>query len=53
MFDISKANRNIELFIFDIFMAIQKIKKVSSQLESFIVDDNYLDFIVKALEKLK
>ena len=30
MFDMNNADRNIELFIFDIFIAIQKIKKVSS-----------------------
>lgn len=30
MFDINKIDRDIELFIFDIFVAIQKIKKVSS-----------------------
>ena len=26
MYDISKANRNVEMFVFDIFIAIQKIK---------------------------
>ena len=30
MFDIGKTDRGIELFIFDIYIAIQKIKKVSS-----------------------
>lgn len=30
MFNIDKVDREIELFIFDIFIAIQKIKKVSS-----------------------
>ncbi len=34
MFDINKVDRNIELFIFDIFIAIQKIKKVSSQFDN-------------------
>jgi uncharacterized protein with HEPN domain len=34
MFDISKVDRDIELFIFDIYIAIQKIKKVSSQFEN-------------------
>ncbi len=33
MFDIDKIDRNIELFIFDIFIAIQKIKKVSSKFD--------------------
>jgi len=31
MFDINKVDRDIELFIFDIYVAIQKIKKVSSE----------------------
>lgn len=30
MFDTNKVNRNIELFIFDIYIAILKIKKVAS-----------------------
>lgn len=30
MFDIDKVDREIELFIFDIYVAIQKIKKASS-----------------------
>ncbi len=30
MFDISKVDRRVELFIFDIFIAIKKIKKVAS-----------------------
>ena len=34
MFDIDKIDRNIELFIFDIFIAIQKIKKVSSKFDN-------------------
>ncbi|MCI0501000.1 MAG: DUF86 domain-containing protein [Epsilonproteobacteria bacterium] len=34
MFDTNKINRNIELFIFDIFIAIQKIKKVSSKFDN-------------------
>jgi len=34
MFDINKVDRNIELFIFDIFIAIQKIKKVSSKFDN-------------------
>ena len=31
MFDINKVDRSIELFIFDIYVAIQKINKVSSE----------------------
>lgn len=34
MFDIKKVDRDIELFIFDIFIAIQKIKKVSSEFDN-------------------
>jgi hypothetical protein len=30
MYDISKADRGIELFVFDIYIAILKIKKVAS-----------------------
>ena len=37
MYDINKVDRNIELFIFDIYIAIQKIKKVSSKFDN--VDD--------------
>jgi len=34
MFDINKADRNIELFIFDIYIAILKIKKVASEFDN-------------------
>ncbi len=34
MFDINKIDRNIELFIVDIFIAIQKIKKVISKFDN-------------------
>lgn len=43
MFDINQVDRNIELFIFDIYVAIQKIKKVSSQFDN--VQDLLHDFI--------
>jgi len=43
MFDINKVDRDVELFIFDIFVAIQKIKKVSSHFEN--VDDLLHDFM--------
>lgn len=36
MFDINKEDREIELFIFDIFIAMQKIKKVFTD-----INDNY------------
>lgn len=34
MFNINKIDREIELFIFDIYVAIQKIKKVSSRFDN-------------------
>lgn len=34
MFNIGRNDRNSELFVFDIFVAIQKIKKVSSQFDN-------------------
>jgi uncharacterized protein with HEPN domain len=34
MFDVDKVDREVGLFIFDIFVAIQKIKKVSSQFDN-------------------
>ncbi|MEA3383859.1 MAG: HepT-like ribonuclease domain-containing protein [Campylobacterota bacterium] len=34
MFNIDKVDRDIELFIFDIYIAIQKIKKVSSNFDN-------------------
>ncbi len=33
MFDINKVDRDIELFIFDIYVAIQKIKKVVNEFD--------------------
>jgi len=43
MFDINKVDRDIGLFVFDIFIAIQKIKKVSSQFKD--VQDLLHDFM--------
>jgi len=43
MFDINKVDRGTELFIFDIFVAIQKIKKVSSGFDN--VEDLLHDFM--------
>ena len=34
MFDVSKVDRNVEMFVFDIFIAIQKIKDVSSKFDN-------------------
>lgn len=42
MFDINKVDRDIELFIFDIYIAILKIKKVSSEFDN--VQDLLHDF---------
>ncbi|MEA2028737.1 MAG: HepT-like ribonuclease domain-containing protein [Campylobacterota bacterium] len=43
MFDINKVDRDIELFIFDIYIAIQKIKKVSNEFNN--VQDLLHNFI--------
>lgn len=43
MFDIDKVDRKIELFIFDIVIAIQKIKKVSSDFDN--VEELLHDFV--------
>lgn len=43
MFDINKVDRNIELFIFDIYIAIQKITKVSNKFNN--VQDLLYDFM--------
>jgi len=42
MFNINKVNRNIELFIFDIYIAILKIKKVASEFDN--ADNLQYDF---------
>ena len=34
MFDIAKVNRDIELFVFDIYVAILKIKKVAGEFDN-------------------
>ena len=34
MYDVNKVDRDIELFIFDIYIAILKIKKVSSKFDN-------------------
>jgi uncharacterized protein with HEPN domain len=43
MYDIDKVDRNVELFIFDIVIAILKIKKVSSQFDN--VEELLHDFV--------
>lgn len=53
MFDIDKVDREIELFIFDIFIAIQKIKKVSTQfdhVESLLHDFMAWDSVIREFE---
>lgn len=48
-----KRDRNIELFIFDIFIAIQKIKKVASEfndVEKLIYDFKSWDSIIREFE---
>ena len=53
MFDISKTGRNVELFIFDIYVAIQKIKKVSSQFgdaQELLHDFTAWDSVVREFE---
>ena len=34
MYDINNVDREAELFVFDIYIAIQKIKKVSAKFDS-------------------
>ncbi|MEA3353782.1 MAG: HepT-like ribonuclease domain-containing protein [Campylobacterota bacterium] len=53
MFDIEKVDREVELFIFDIFIAIQKIKKVSSQfdnVETLLYDFMAWDTVIREFE---
>ena len=53
MFNPKKSNRNIELFIFDIFIAIQKIKKVASEfddVEKLMYDFKSWDSIIREFE---
>ena len=53
MFDINKVDRNIELFIFDIYVAIQKIKKVSSRynnVRELLYDFTSWDSVIREFE---
>lgn len=53
MFDANQVGRNIELFIFDIYVAIQKIKKVSGDfdnVEKLVYDFTSWDSIVREFE---
>ena len=53
MYDIDKIDRQIELFIFDIYIAIQKIKKVSSifdDAEKLLYDFMAWDTVIREFE---
>ena len=53
MFDINKVDRNIELFIFDIYIAIQKITEVSKRfnnVQNLLYDFMAWDSVVREFE---
>lgn len=53
MFDINKVDREIELFIFDIYIAILKIKEVSSDfdsVETLLYDFRSWDSVIREFE---
>ena len=53
MFDINQVDRDIELFIFDIYIAILKIEKVSSEfndVESLLYDFRSWDSVIREFE---
>ena len=53
MFDINNANRQIEMFIFDIYIAILKIKKVSSKFDNvqeLLYDFTQWDSVIREFE---
>jgi uncharacterized protein with HEPN domain len=53
MFNINEVDRNIELFIFDIYVAIQKIKRVSSNFDSvqkLLYDFTSWDSVIREFE---
>lgn len=53
MFDINTIDRNIELFVFDIFVAIHKIKKVSSgfdKVQDLLHDFTSWDSVIREFE---
>jgi len=53
MFDIDKVDRNVEMFIFDIFIAIQKIKNVSSNfnnVQELLYDFTSWDSVIREFE---
>lgn len=53
MFDIDKVDRNSELFVFDIYIAIQKIKKVSNRFDNvreLLYDFTSWDSVIREFE---
>lgn len=53
MFDINRVDRDIELFVFDIYIAILKIKKVSSEFENvqaLLYDFRSWDSVIREFE---
>ena len=53
MFDINKIDRDIELFIFDIYIAILKIKKVTNEFETvqgLLYDFRSWDSVIREFE---
>ena len=53
MYDINKVDRNVELFIFDIYIAIQKIKKVSigfDNVRELLYDFTSWDSVIREFE---
>ena len=53
MFDITKVDRKIEFFMFDIYIAILKIREVSSDfndVENLFYDFRYWDSIIREFE---
>lgn len=53
MFDINKVDRDVELFIFDIYIAILKIKKVTAEFDSvqnLLYDFRSWDSVIREFE---
>ena len=47
------SKRQIELFVFDVFVATFEKDLKGELIEAFNEDNKYLDFVVEALRKLK
>ena len=53
MYDIDRVDRNVELFIFDVYIAIQKIKKVSTgfdNVQNLLHDFTSWDSVIREFE---